>query len=218
MRPAIKNLFEYRLGGGRRFSFWYDPWCGGQAIVERFPDVYVADSGVNRKAVVKNLWRNGRWVFPIPLNCNIQSVWDYVARNFVLVENCSDNILWKPRKDDNFSVASACSAMLQQRQKVGWSKLVWFRSNLPKHSFILWLAFLDRLHTRDRLCKWNVTTSDTCFFCNNGREEISHIFSCKFSNKVWRKVLYAINVSREPVQWNREISWFQRKAGGNTTF
>jgi len=113
LRPAIKNLFEYRLGDGRRFSFWYDPWCGGQAIVERFPDVCVADSGVNRRAVVKDLWRNGRWVFPIPLNCYIHSVWDFVARNFVLDENCSDNILWKPGKDDNFSVASACSSMLQ---------------------------------------------------------------------------------------------------------
>ena len=90
LRPAIKNLFEYRHGDGRRFSFWYDPWCAGQAIVERFHYVCVADSGVNKRAIVKDLWKNGRWVFPIPLDCNIQSVRDYVARNFVLGENCSD--------------------------------------------------------------------------------------------------------------------------------
>ncbi|KAJ0969747.1 hypothetical protein J5N97_022624 [Dioscorea zingiberensis] len=75
--------------------------------------------------------------------------------------------------------------MLQQEHKVGWSKLVWSRSNLPKHSFIFWLALLNRLQTRDKLCKWNVTNSLTCPLCNNEREEISHLFfCCKFFNDV----------------------------------
>ena len=62
----VKNCFDYRLGDGREFSFWSDPWCEGQAIVEKFLGVGVKESGVKRTAVVRDFWRNGRWAFLIP--------------------------------------------------------------------------------------------------------------------------------------------------------
>ena len=43
-RLVTKDCFDYRLLNDKRFSFWYDPWCGG------------------------NLWKNGRWSFPMPLD------------------------------------------------------------------------------------------------------------------------------------------------------
>ena len=99
-------------------------------------------------------------------------------------------------------------------EKVCQANLVFLTSNIPKHSFILWLALHNHPRTRDKAFKWNLITYDACTFCNcrKKEEEISHLFfSYKFSKEVWRKVLYAINMYRKPFNWRKKISLFERK-------
>ncbi|KAH7666189.1 Reverse transcriptase zinc-binding domain-containing protein [Dioscorea alata] len=56
-----------------------------------------------------------------------------------------------------------------------------------------------------------------CVLCNDAKEEISHLFfECRFSAKVWERVLKKIKVHRRPFKWARDISWFQRKTCGKS--
>ncbi|CAN6931283.1 unnamed protein product [Brassica oleracea] len=47
---------------------------------------------------------------------------------------------------------------------VFWSKVVWFKENIPWNSFITWLALLRRLPTQDRLIRWGLTGPAECTF------------------------------------------------------
>ena len=61
---------------------------------------------------------------------------------------------------------------MQNNLKASWAKLIWSNSNIPRRSFILWLALHNRLPTRDRLSKWAVCETDVCVLCDCGSDEV----------------------------------------------
>ncbi|XP_056687639.1 uncharacterized protein [Spinacia oleracea] len=66
---------------------------------------------------------------------------------------------------------------------------VWGRLGQPKHRFIIWLALLGRLNTKDRLMKICVTTDNTCLLCGIAIEDHKHLFSgCPFSERCWHQI------------------------------
>jgi len=70
---------------------------------------------------------------------------------------------------------------------VSWAKVVWEPWCLPRYSFILWLALLGRLRTRDRLHYVDIDAS--CVFCLDHEESHSHLFfACSWTSLLWSKV------------------------------
>ena len=63
-----------------------------------------------------------------------------------------------------FSVATSYEATRLRRPEVTWSREVWPTHGTPKHSFILWMATLQRLPTYDRLHFLDV--DPRCRFCD----------------------------------------------------
>ena len=55
----------------------------------------------------------------------------------------------------------------EQKQSVSWCSSVWNRLSVPKHRIILWLAILDRLHTKDRLWKMQIVQTKNCLLCTD---------------------------------------------------
>uniref|UniRef100_A0A803PM74 Reverse transcriptase zinc-binding domain-containing protein n=1 Tax=Cannabis sativa TaxID=3483 RepID=A0A803PM74_CANSA len=51
------------------------------------------------------------------------------------------------------------------QNSVYWCNEVWGRFNIPKHSFILWLAIQNRLKTKDRLQRFQIVNDATCNLC-----------------------------------------------------
>lgn len=71
--------------------------------------------------------------------------------------------------------------------QVRWSKAVWFREQIPRASFILWLVLLRRLPTRDRLRSWGMNVPDLCPLCSADEESHTHLFfACPFFEDLWR--------------------------------
>lgn len=65
--------------------------------------------------------------------------------------------------------------------------------------------------------QWKAIDSDMCVLCKSARENVEHLFfKCVYSKAIWRCVLVAINVKRNPLSWNREVSWFTRKASSKS--
>ena len=49
-----------------------------------------------------------------------------------------------------FNVKACYEFYRAKGSKLCWAKMVWHRSLMPKHSFMLWLSINERLLTRDK--------------------------------------------------------------------
>lgn len=65
--------------------------------------------------------------------------------------------------------------------------LPWFTESIPRASFIMWLVFLGRLPTKDRLRRWGMNISESCVFCSSHQESHGHFFfACSFTKEIWQ--------------------------------
>uniref|UniRef100_A0A803MP87 Reverse transcriptase zinc-binding domain-containing protein n=1 Tax=Chenopodium quinoa TaxID=63459 RepID=A0A803MP87_CHEQI len=70
-----------------------------------------------------------------------------------------------------------------------WDKLVWEKWAAPKHKFIGWIAWHNRLMTRDRLLRFGAPTEASCLLCGDVQEDHEHLFfKCKYSKMIWKEV------------------------------
>lgn len=64
-------------------------------------------------------------------------------------------------------------------------KIVWFSQNIPRYSFILWVAINGKLKTQDKMV-WLKNVNLYCPLCNEVQDSHQHLFfDCKFSSKIW---------------------------------
>ncbi|XP_022157473.1 uncharacterized protein LOC111024165 [Momordica charantia] len=104
-----------------------------------------------------------------------------------------------------FSVSNALDVLRPVRPPVPWFSLVWFGGNIPKHSFIAWLAMRDRLATRDRLCRWDYSVMVSCVFCTGQESWDNLFFECPFSWEVWSSMIAWAGSSRRISYWSTEL-------------
>ncbi|XP_009590345.1 uncharacterized protein [Nicotiana tomentosiformis] len=103
-------------------------------------------------------------------------------------------------------------------QKVAWRKLMCNNQGLPKWIFILRLAALGRLYTKDRLFKWGVTQDQFCLLCGQDHESLAHLFfTCETTAQLWKKLLNWIGVTRNPMVWEDELQWGMQHASGSSS-
>ncbi|XP_075095270.1 uncharacterized protein LOC142173556 [Nicotiana tabacum] len=103
-------------------------------------------------------------------------------------------------------------------QKVAWRKLVCNNQSLPKWIFILRLAALERLYTKDRLFKWGVTQDQFCLLCGQDHESLAHLFfTCETTAQLWKKLLNWIGVTRNLMVWEDELQWGMQHASRSSS-
>ncbi|XP_050219776.1 uncharacterized protein LOC126670147 [Mercurialis annua] len=216
LRQYIKSCFKYDLGKGD-CSFWFDPWCNGKAIVDLYPSVSFNNADVSKFAKVKDLWCRGSWRFPGPMDEHVDNMWSFIKDNFTIDESSEDKVSWSVSPSGIFSINSAWNHFREEKPRVSWWKVVWGPGNIPKQSFIAWLALKNRLRTKDKLMKWGCIDNDICVFCNRGPESINHLFfRCNITSGIFKSVMLACNINREIVNWRREWSWYSRRIRGKS--
>ncbi|XP_074308232.1 uncharacterized protein LOC141643100 [Silene latifolia] len=95
-----------------------------------------------------------------------------------------------------YSVSNGYAWLQGDQQKVTWSPLVWNRMNVPKHSFIVWLAVQRRLMTKDRLLKFGIITDAVCDMCLAHQEDHHHLlYGCLFSAQCWNLFRDWLNIN-----------------------
>ncbi|XP_055962303.1 uncharacterized protein LOC130015686 [Mercurialis annua] len=217
IRHLVGHLFDYRLGDGKKFFFWGDPWVNGMYISDRFPGIDIKDSNIKKATKICNLWKNGRWHLPDPMDETTNSAWGYIKENFRIRNGIEDLVSNKARKDGKFTIRSVWQKLIPEGNMVNWSHLIWYPGNIPRCSFITWIALHNRLMTKDKLKRWNIINEDTCSMCNGHRESRNHLlFECIFSKDVWKRVLEMLRINRNGFNWNREVVFFTRRACGRS--
>lgn len=118
-------------------------------------------------------------------------------------------LLEKCTKSSKIDTSLIYEEIRQKRNVVKWSKIVWAPSNLPIHSFNMWLCLLGRLCTKDKLGYLHI--DQTCSRCLDQLEELPHLFfQCKSSSEVWLCIRKWMKINRNLISIPSALNWFQR--------
>ncbi|XP_050238356.1 uncharacterized protein LOC126687844 [Mercurialis annua] len=217
IRDQIIGFFDYKLGKGSRFSFWYDPWLNGRSVTETFPEVKILDADIPKQAVVSDVWKDNNWMLPDPIDESTYAAWDHIKSNYRVNLEIEDVIRWKNQKNGSFTIKSLWNSLNPTNSRVSWHSLVWFPEHIPRHSFITWIALKGRLQTRDKLLRWKIINCNVCPLCNAAAENIPHLFfECSYSKRIWESILVSLNFHRLVLDWRREISFLSRRCKGRS--
>jgi hypothetical protein len=78
---------------------------------------------------------------------------------------------------------------------ISWHRVVWEQWSLPKYNFILWLAALGKLRTRDRLRF--IPIDPICVFCRQEEESHRHLFFlCGWPGHLWSMIIAWLRLNR----------------------
>ena len=117
-----------------------------------------------------------------------------------------DSIVWLPSTLGLFTTRSAWEHIRQTKVIVLWRHIVWFPGNIPRASFILWLAIRGRLGTQDRL--YNLAPGSSCLLCHSQVETHDHLFfTCPFSFQIWSQISQVGNFLVPSSPWEQLVTW-----------
>ncbi|GJZ07560.1 RNA-directed DNA polymerase, eukaryota, reverse transcriptase zinc-binding domain protein [Tanacetum coccineum] len=102
-----------------------------------------------------------------------------------------DETVWRSKcgKDGKFTIKQAYKDLCDSSDVVKWHKMIWFTQNIPKHSFILWIAVQNRLVTQDKVRRWGSIDMMVCPLCKKDMDSHQHLFfQCEYSAEVWERI------------------------------
>ncbi|KAJ9536498.1 hypothetical protein OSB04_un000335 [Centaurea solstitialis] len=204
IREDIRRFVTVRIGDGQTTNAWEDAWLPCGPLSEFVPHRFIHAHSFNVVTSVKQLldtfhdgWPD-YWVsrFPNLANMNLP-----ILQNDVQ-DVCSWNI--DANGNGNFSVQRVYQAFEGEQPMVPWWRSVWFKAHIPKHSFCLWTACLNRLPTQDRIAAWKDEPPDMrCSLCGITRDSHNHLFfECSFSRQIWLQVMDRVHWVDFPCSWN----------------
>ena len=204
-RNWCRGKFVSCIGDGKNTSLWQDFWLPQGPLCDLFTFRSLTSTGLPSDARVADIIEDGNWVFPEG-GLELESIWDSVTiRPHVDVP---DHYVWKGHSSGIFSIDSAWDILRARRPASSVHHLLWFPGHIPKHSVILWLASLHRLHTMDRLQRHGVIASPECVLCGSAAESHEHLFfGCAFSSIVWRDITAKTLMTWPPFTWDSLIQW-----------
>ncbi|KAF8407155.1 hypothetical protein HHK36_006281 [Tetracentron sinense] len=82
-----------------------------------------------------------------------------------LGDHSIDRIIWQPKAHGEFSLKTAWESIRGRNAQNQWHKVMWFNNNIPKHSFITWLATREALSTMDKMMSRGFIGVNACVLC-----------------------------------------------------
>ena len=188
--PLVQNSTKCKLGSGNRISFWYDHWTNEGNLRSRYPNLF--SFAKTQQCTVASQF-TGTWTIDLHPNLSHTATAELHDLN-----NRLGSITPEAQAPD-IRIASLGKAAttsyfykLNTFAGVGWEPydFVWDPIIPKKYSVFLWLAFRNRLNTRENMFKknWTVSTHAGCELCP-ALETISHILlRCRAAQQVWRQL------------------------------
>ena len=128
--------------------------------------------------------RKKRWAYQPPTDCSWYRKKLYFVKE-LFKEGCTNMVNWDRQGKDHYKVKLGCHWLQGKNPKVAWAKVLWSRTIIPRHAFILWTFIKHRLPTKQRLSKYSLQLDTTCFFYNVPEESDIHIiYECPYAQDV----------------------------------
>lgn len=172
---------QFSVGNSSSFLFWHDPWMQNSTLLSRFDNGIVSVVESSSMAVVGNFIENSIWRLP-PSN----HTWAIELRRLVsqVPIRSRDTISWHNLQAPcvNLSTIWADVRTVGSAPRI---MAVWNPLSVPRCSFTPWLAFKNRLLTKDRMVQFGMNVDDQCILCKPHIETRNHMFSeCVFFDAV----------------------------------
>ncbi|KAJ6978456.1 hypothetical protein NC653_026763 [Populus alba x Populus x berolinensis] len=205
-RDWCRGWFINRIGNGNSTSLWFDYWLpGGLRLIDSYPLRTLTATGLPWNARVADIITAGQWDFPRDVP-TLNSCWNSIT--FLPNPNYEDNCEWKGQTSGVFSIKSAWELLRDKRPVNNMHQLLWFKGHIPRQSFILWLAGLERLRTMDRLHSAGIIQNTSCSFCGTYTESHEHLFfECQIPRSVWQMVNARANITWPCMSWKNLLQW-----------
>ncbi|XP_013617230.1 PREDICTED: uncharacterized protein LOC106323691 [Brassica oleracea var. oleracea] len=180
IRDTVREFLRWSVGHGRAATFWFDWWSDLGPLITALGEAGPHDLRIPISAFVSDDVVNGDWSLPAARSeeaVTLQIVLSMMAPP--TSERGADKFLWRNATDHflpRFSSRDTWNRIRVGATTVSWHKLVWFKEEIPRCSFITWLAILGRLPTRDMLSSWGLSIPFNCVLCSSGIENHDHLF------------------------------------------
>ncbi|KAK3189540.1 hypothetical protein Dsin_029101 [Dipteronia sinensis] len=175
LHPIAHPLILYIIGNGPDTSLWFDNWHPDGPICVKWSSRVIYDSGLQKKAKVNSIVHGDQWVWPCSMSINLLEIKNHMP-SYNPNSSLEDCIKWLPTLDGIYSVASTMASLKTPHPLVPWFELVWYSHNIPRMSFILWLAIKGRLSTLDSVHLYNPHVGTLCVLCSSSPE--THAYLC----------------------------------------
>ncbi|KAJ6393467.1 hypothetical protein OIU77_022841 [Salix suchowensis] len=205
-RKWFCGKFTVNIGNGANTSLWFDHWLpNGSMLYNSCSARVLASTGLPWNASVASIIRNGEWSFPSG-HQGISAIWNTIR--FKPNNQREDSIVWKGTASGIFSIASAWDFIRCKKDADPYASIIWYPGNVPRFSFIHWLAARGRLATMDLPHVQQLISSSTCVLCGLLPETHNHLFfECEYSRLVWGNISSKINIRSPTLNWNLFMQW-----------
>lgn len=124
-----------------------------------------------------------------------------------------DRTTWLISKDGDYNVKDTYNDVRNKKEKVRWVDAIWFSKRVPRCSFLMWITFLNKMWTKDKLKDWEYISEDICVLCINATERRNHLFfNCVFSKKIQDNVIYFNGCQRDIRSFDEEVELIYKKS------
>ncbi|KAJ9561549.1 hypothetical protein OSB04_006709 [Centaurea solstitialis] len=206
LRDAIRSFVHVQIGDGRTTHAWEDAWLldGPISSVISYRTIHATGFHADDSVFTFISQLHGHWPidwlerFPVFQSVAVPTL-DPQRR---------DLVYWDTDLSGAFTVRNVYQTLDGTHPVVHWHKSVWFKGHIPKHSFCLWIACLNRLPTQDRIQNWKHDPPDmVCSLCGTCPDSHEHLFfDCVFSKEVWRNARLEANWLSFPDNWGGIMS------------
>ncbi|KAK4383825.1 hypothetical protein Sango_3115600 [Sesamum angolense] len=126
------------------------------------------------------------------------------------IHNGNDSILWR---GGEFTTKVVYDIFRILGPIVGWYPLLLGPCKIPRYSFVLWLAILEKLSTMDK--PWLSHLGGVCVFCGREVETHDHLFfRCSYSRRCIRDLKATVRFSWPNRAWRVDITWATKRWKG----
>ncbi|KAK4383913.1 putative ribonuclease H protein [Sesamum angolense] len=171
------HLRHKSIGNGESFSLWHDPWHSLGSLIRRFP------RGPSRTNIPKEtklfaVLVDGEWSWP-PIT-DVECI--EILHLLPTIHNGNDSILWR---GGEFTTKVVYDIFRIRGPIAGWYPLLLGPCKIPRYSFVLWLAILEKLSTMDK--PWLSHLGGVSVLCGREVETHAHLFfRCSYSRRCVR--------------------------------
>ncbi|KAL2235307.1 UNVERIFIED_CONTAM: hypothetical protein Sindi_1262900 [Sesamum indicum] len=207
LRMFLRTMVDYRIGDGRTFFLWQDPWHHLGPLCDSFPRGPRL-LGLDESSRLSTVIHEGGWQWPLITDLECLEITHVLPTIF----GGEDRIIW--RFENGRPTVQAIYELLDPPgPKVGWSSLLSGSLKIPRHIFILWLAIQGKLATADK--PW-LAHLGTCILCNEGMTEThAHLFfQCRFSRRCLTEIRRTIRFLWPNREWKDDITWASQRWRG----
>ncbi|KAL0291493.1 UNVERIFIED_CONTAM: hypothetical protein Sangu_3263200 [Sesamum angustifolium] len=205
LRSALLPYIDLKIGDGESFSLWHDPWHSLGPLIQRFP-CGPSRTNIPAAATLSTVIVDGAWCWPLITDMECIEITHVLPT----IHNGSDSILWR---GGDFSTKVVYDIFRSPGPKVGWYSLLLGPCKIPKYSFVLWLAIIEKLSTMDK--PWLSHLGGVCVLCGRAVETHEHLFfRCSYSRRCIRVLKSIVRFSWPNRAWGEDITWASKRYMG----